>query len=182
MSAQDLDRKRYLQIAAVATGLLVATGVVGAIVQAVNDDERPTAATSTSARVSAAPSLEWGGRSQTERPVPACLDAPAVVIDIVNASFTDGERLRNAQAVEIPSGRTYVGGDVTRADGSRLANRQVWLVDGPVVYAISEQARRHTLLPNGRDVESSYPLSVDLSAYKGELWNCVARADALGPG
>ena len=54
--------------------------------------------------------------------------------------------------------------------------RSARLFSDGVVYAMASAARRHSLLPDGRD------LLDDWITYNDGLTNCIGRADALTPG
>jgi hypothetical protein len=85
---------------------------------------------------------------------PPCRAAPSGVVAAITAAFTDGEQLNNVQAVNAPQDMTYVGGNITRG-GEVLSHADVWLVQHGKIYALSSDARRRTLLPDGRDVASA---------------------------
>lgn len=106
-----------------------------------------------------------------------CQEAPSRIVEIINAAFINGEHIENTQSIDGPRGITYVGGDITSADGKRISSRDTWAVSGGAVYAITSDARRRTLLPDGRDLDP-----FDWPQYNDELADCVARVDALAPG
>lgn len=154
----------------IAAGLVILI-ILGTVVDRSKDDDRPR-----SSEASSTP-------SSTIRPTPApqplnvaCHTAPSAIVDIITASFTNGEQLANAQSIDAPRAMTLVGGDIVGADGSRISSRDAWLVSGGAVYAITSDARRHTLLPDGRDVFE------DWQEYNAELSNCVGRVDSQSPG
>lgn len=92
---------------------------------------------------------------------------------MINAAFTDGEELVNSQSVDGPDSMTYIGGNIDKA-GSRESSGDVWLLSDGVLYALSSDARRRTMLPDGRDLASAG------DDYGSELINCVGRADSAG--
>lgn len=106
-------------------------------------------------------------------PVIACKSAPTAVVAMINAAFTDGEELVNSQSVDGPDSMTYIGGNIDKA-GSRESSGDVWLLSDGVLYALSSDARRRTMLPDGRDLASAG------DDYGSELINCVGRADSAG--
>lgn len=144
----DSDRRRLLLIAAGATALLVLTGIVGTIVQAVNgDDDVPAASTSTrTATSSSAPQRGWGSPTTpatvTQLELP-CQKPPQVLLDEVTGGFLDGQHLENAQSVDLPLAMTMVGGDIVSADGERQNSREAWVYsDGALTYASSSSICR----------------------------------------
>ena len=61
----------------------------------------------------------------------------------------------NAQSVTAPGDMTYIGGNIEAADGVRTPRADVWLVRHGAVFALSSDARRRTLLPDGSDFASA---------------------------
>ncbi|MCV7230647.1 hypothetical protein [Mycolicibacterium komossense] len=97
-----------------------------------------------------------------------CSQAPAGFVDLINKSFTGGETLGNAQSVTGPKDMVYVGGNILH--GSELiSSGDVWLAQHGALYALSSDARKRTLLPDGRDLASAG------DQYGSALVDCVAR-------
>jgi hypothetical protein len=135
-----------------------------------NSSEKPSQSTPMLSRPPAA------APSQTAR-TPSCSPAPAAIVDMINAAFTNGEHLEHAQSVEAPKAVTFVGGNIFGADGTKASSQDAWLVSGGQVYALSSDARRRTLLPDGRDLATDWP------TYSDEVGTCVGdveRAENLG--
>ena len=84
-----------------------------------------------------------------------CTEAPANIVDIINAAFTEDAHLTNPQAVSAPTGLIYVGGNIDDSTGNRVSNDDVWLVHNGAVFALSGDARRRTSLADGRDYASA---------------------------
>lgn len=109
--------------------------------------------------------------TSTAEPVPAkCNEAPAVIVEMINASFTNGQHLEDAQALDGPDASTYVAGNIVRADGERDSSHEAWVFSGGVVYALTSNARRDTLFPDGRDL---FPLFFGQDYAK--LDNCITN-------
>lgn len=141
----------------VVLGVIAAIAVfaaIAAIVEKTGDSEE-TASTSTSS-ATARPTVSTTAAAAAPTPQPVdpvpCQPAPPNIVEIINASFADGaSQLRNAQAVELPQAMTYIGADIYQGD-ERVSSQDRWLVSGGAVFAISPDARRRTLLPDGRDL------------------------------
>lgn len=100
-----------------------------------------------------------------------CKDAPAKIVGLIDESFTDGERLENTQSVTGPSGMVIVGGNIVGKDGERVSSSDSWLMSGGKVFALSSDARRYTLLEDGRDV-----LGDNWTTYNDAVGECVQEA------
>lgn len=156
-------------------GVIAAIAVfaaIAAIVEKTGDSEE-TAPTSTSLATARPTVSTTAAAAPTPQPVEylPCQPAPATVVEIVNASFADGtSQLRNAQAVELPQAMTYIGADIYQGD-ERVSSQDRWLVSGGAVFAISPDARRRTLLPDGRDL-----LPMDDYDERQSLDACVLQA------
>lgn len=96
-----------------------------------------------------------------------------MVVDQIDSAFADGvSRLEHAVAIELPDAMTYIGADIF-IDDKRVSSWDRWLVGGGVVYGISPDARRRTLLPDGREL-----LPLDIAedvAYRNVLDACVLQ-------
>ncbi|MGD9517826.1 hypothetical protein [Mycolicibacterium sp.] len=101
---------------------------------------------------------------------PGCDEAPARIVDLINAAFTDGEHLENAQSVTGPSGMVVVGGNIVDPTGMRVSSADSWVMSGGSIYGLSSDARRHTLVPDGRD------LIPDWTTYNDAVGECVVAA------
>ncbi|MGY1865267.1 hypothetical protein [Nocardia gipuzkoensis] len=53
----------------------------------------------------------------------------------------------------------------------KVSSADVWIVDGPAVYALSSDARRRTTLPDGRQVASAG------DNYGTKVQGCVTTAE-----
>lgn len=84
----------------------------------------------------------------------ACKAAPSSIVALINGAFTDGEQLIRPVALAGPDDVTYIAGDIAR-DGKVLLHANVWLAQGPLVFALSSGARKRTVLPDGRDFWSA---------------------------
>ncbi|MFD6197230.1 hypothetical protein ACFWE3_11050 [Mycobacteriaceae bacterium NPDC060252] len=103
-----------------------------------------------------------------------CKGAPAKIVDIINSSFTDGERLEQSQSVDGPSGTVIVGGNIVSTAGERISSHDSWLMSGGKVFGLSSDARRHTLLPDGRKVVA------DWTTYNDAVGACVGAQNVAG--
>lgn len=97
----------------------------------------------------------------------SCSDAPARIVQLIDASFTDGEHLDNAQSIDGPKGTVVVGGNITAASGERVSSQDSWVMSGGQVFTLTSSARRHSMLPDGRDI------LVDWSSYNDDVGECV---------
>lgn len=104
----------------------------------------------------------------TAAPATNCIQAPPVLVEAINAAFTGGETIDNAQAVNAPSDMTYIGGNILSGT-EVISNRDVWLAQNGAIYALSSDARRRTTLPDGRDIASAG------DEYGGAVIDCLAR-------
>lgn len=99
-----------------------------------------------------------------------CDPAPSAIVDLINASFTTGERLTDAQSVTSIKDMTCLGGNIEFANGVRVSSADVWVVQHGAVFALSSDARRRTLLPVGRDIASAG------DEYGAAVQECVGEA------
>ena len=108
------------------------------------------------------------------RPVPAagpgCDEAPAAIVDMINAAFTNGEHLENALSVPSPPGTVVVGGDIISPTGEKVSSADSWVMSGGAIYGLSSDARQHTLVPDGRDVID------DWTSYNDAIFECVLQS------
>lgn len=89
----------------------------------------------------------------TEETVAAqCDPAPDQYVAVINGSFTDsGLSLGPAYVVVGDDDVQYIGAHIMRGD-ERESSADVWVAQGPAVYALSGSAREYSMLPDGRDV------------------------------
>ena len=103
-----------------------------------------------------------------------CQDAPSRIVDIIDASLTDGEHLEHTQAIEGPHSTTYVGGNIFGANGMKVSSQDTWVLSNGQVYAITSDARQRTLLPDGRHVPLLRP---DWGVYNAAVNTCVGQVE-----
>lgn len=99
---------------------------------------------------------------------------------MVDASFTGGEHLEHAQAIDGPEDETYVAGNIFGPDGKKESSQDTWVLHGGVLYSLTSDARKRTLLPDGRDVaavEFNWPEFTDKV---NECVGAVERAENQG--
>ena len=108
---------------------------------------------------------------------PGCDEAPARIVDLINAAFTDGEHLENTQSVSGPSGMVIVGGNIVDPAGTRVSSADSWLMSGGAIYGLSSDARRHTLVPDGRDL-----IPGNWATYNDAVGECVVAATRAANG
>lgn len=164
------DRKAHY--VAVALAVVAAIWLIGH-----ETNKRHEAAPAPRPSSSAAPTTSQAplAAPTTAREIP-CHEAPAKAVEMIEASFTNAEHLVNTQSVYGPSASVVIGGNIDNADGSRMSSRDSWLLRGGVLYALTSDARRHTLLPDGRDLLN------DWTTYNDAVANCVGRvSDPGGP-
>lgn len=102
---------------------------------------------------------------------PGCDTAPAQIVEMINAAFTDGEHLENVQSVRGPSGMVIVGGNIVDTAGTRVSSADSWVMSGGAIYGLSSDARRHTLVPDGRDL-----IPGNWATYNDAVGECVIAA------
>lgn len=102
---------------------------------------------------------------------PGCGEAPSRIVEMINAAFTNGEHLENMQSVSGPSGMVIVGGNIVDASGTRVSSADSWMMSDGAIYGLSSDARRHTLLPDGRDL-----IPGNWATYNDAVGECVAAA------
>lgn len=114
-------------------------------------------------------------------PVPAagpeCGEAPARIVEMINAAFTNGEHLEHMQSVSGPSGMVIVGGNIVDATGTRVSSADSWVMSAGAIYGLSSDARRHTLLPDGRDL-----ILGNWATYNDAVGECVMAATRAANG
>jgi hypothetical protein len=103
-------------------------------------------------------------------PAAGCLPAPAAIVDIINANFTNGEHLEHAQSVHGTHAETYVGGNIVDTAGTKVSSQDTWVQSDGAVYALTSDARRYTLLPDGRRLETHF---WDWTDYNDAVGKCV---------
>lgn len=145
-----------------AVGLVLVTLMMTEMTKDAMDEAAPT----TSEAV-AAPTPALAPPSTATATVP-CQEAPSMIVDSINAAFTNGETLQNLAAVDLPDAMQYVGGDIFEGD-RRVSSSDRWLVSNGVVYAVSLDARERTLLPDGTDMQPT-----GWEAYHAAFEDCVA--------
>jgi len=102
-----------------------------------------------------------------------CRPAPPVLVDIINGSFTSGEHLEHMQAVHAPEA-TYVGGNIFDSTGRKVSSQDTWAELDGAMFAITSDARRRTLLPDGRHfpgIEREWP------EYNAAVSKCVGAVE-----
>lgn len=90
---------------------------------------------------------------------------------MINAAFTNGEHLENMQSVSGPSGMVIIGGNIVDTAGTRVSSADSWLMSGGAIYGLSSDARRHTLVPDGRDL-----IPGNWATYNDAVGECVLAA------
>lgn len=96
----------------------------------------------------------------------ACDEAPARIVDIINASFTNGQQLGEGVALDGPKASTYVAGNIYTADGQRDSSHNAWVFQNGAVFALTKDARRDTMLADGRDL-------VPVDFFSGDDWSTL---------
>lgn len=84
----------------------------------------------------------------------ACGPAPVALVELINQSFTGGEQLARATAVNAPRDMVYIAGDI-EAGGQRVSSADVWLYQHGAILALSSDARKRTMFADGRDFASA---------------------------
>ncbi|AMS02187.1 membrane protein [Mycobacterium phage Pipsqueaks] len=165
-------------VVAIATGAFVAGCAGGCMIGGTSDDVSSKTATTTVTRtVDNALGRTAAVPAPIEPPVAqatGCSEAPAKVVDVINASFTNGEHLENAQSISGPSGMVIVGGNITTPSGERVSSQDSWVMSDATVYALTSDARRHTMLPDGRQLIDNWP------EYNDAVGTCVGIATRSG--
>ncbi|MDN4519601.1 hypothetical protein QYF68_17520 [Mycolicibacterium austroafricanum] len=98
-------------------------------------------------------------------------------MEMITAAFTNGEHLENMQSVTGPSGMVIVGGNIVDPDGTRVSSADSWVMSGGAIYGLSSDARRHTLVPDGRDL-----ISGSWATYNDAVGECVIAATRAANG
>jgi hypothetical protein len=153
---------------------IVCVALLGGIIAMVKWQAPDRVATPSSPPVVPVPTIERTLPPKLARPA-VCQEAPAAVVDAINAGFSDGLHLEDAQSLDGPDGSTFVGGNIVRPDGGPWASYQGWIYLKGVAYALTEDARVSGRFPDGRDVTS-------LDYYKDQyqrLANCVINVARL---
>jgi len=70
---------------------------------------------------------------------------------MIEASLTGGAETLGEVFVAY-DGYTWIGANIYGADGSKLSNADVWIVDEVLPMALSGSARQYSLLLDGRDL------------------------------
>ena len=96
---------------------------------------------------------------------------------MVDAAFADGEHLENAQSVRGPSGMVIVGGNIVDTAGTRVSSADSWVMVAGEIYGLSSDARRHTLVPDGRDL-----IPGNWATYNDAVGECVVAATRAANG
>lgn len=138
-------------------------GVVMASVLVVSCSGGHTTYVTPSARPPSAATATSASPSATAAPI-ACQPAPAALVQLINAAFTDGEQLDHPAAVNGPNDATYIAGDITKAK-EVVSHADVWLSQHGALFALSSDARKRTILADGRDI-----------AYAGDEYGSAAQA------
>lgn len=135
-----------------------------------------TTTTTTPPTVAPTASERWlaPSTSSSTAAAAACDEAPARVVEMINAAFTNGEHLEHAQAVRGPNAMTFVGGNIYDAAGERVSSEDAWVLSNGAVYALTSDARRRTLLQDGRDLDQNWTQRVE------PLGACVSRVARAG--
>ncbi|APE36421.1 hypothetical protein BOX37_23600 [Nocardia mangyaensis] len=103
----------------------------------------PTAARST-ATATAPTTAPSQGRSSR------CVEAPDQYVAVIDAAFNDsGHSLGEPWAIR-DGDRWWIGGHIMEGE-RRVSSADVWVTDGPAVFALSGGARRNSMLVDGRD-------------------------------
>lgn len=110
-----------------------------------------------------------------------CHEAPQRIVDMIDAAFTDpGEHLEHAQAVDGPQSMVYVGGNIFDSTGQKVSSQDTWVMSNGQLYALTSDARRRTLLPDGRDLEAHYWTWTDYNDAVGKCVGALERAANQG--
>lgn len=165
MAARRRLNRRILIGFGVAVALLVIVVMIGSL----SAEDRPAPSAGTSPATTAPVALPT-----MAAPPSTCSDAPTAIVDIINASFTDGQHLEHAQAVTGPNSTTYVGGNIFDAAGVKESSQDTWVLSDGVVYAITSDARQRTTLPDGRDVEG---IALEWPGYNDAVGACVGQLE-----
>ena len=107
---------------------------------------------------------------------PGCDEAPARIVEMINAAFANGEHLENMQSVSGPSGMVIVGANIVDPSGTRVSSADSWVMSGGAIYGLSSDARRHTLVPDGRDLIPDWP------TFNDAVGECVIAATRAANG
>lgn len=99
-----------------------------------------------------------------------CKEAPERVVDIINSQFTNGEHLAHAQSVEGTNAETFVGGNIMSGE-TKVSSQNTWVLRNGAVFALTSNARRYTMLPDGRK------LVTDWSDFNAMVSECVGRVE-----
>ncbi|MDM2398184.1 hypothetical protein PP613_04020 [Mycobacteroides abscessus] len=105
-----------------------------------------------------------------------CREAPSRIVDIIDAQFTNGEHLTHAQSVDGTHAETFIGGNIFRGN-LKISSQDTWVLHNGVVYSLTSDARRHSMLRDGRNIATDWS---DFSAVVGECVGRVERAANQG--
>lgn len=162
-------RKISTKALLIAAAVFIAVVVVGNGIQ--SRDEENKAANSSTTKTRATSTRVAPPIAPMPTPTVRCKDAPAGIVAMIDAAFTDGKHLENAQSIDLPKAMTIVGGNIVDPDGTRVSSQDSWLLSGGIVYALTSDARRRTMLPDGRDL-----LYFDWTTYNDQVGTCVGQA------
>lgn len=104
-----------------------------------------------------------------------CHDAPSRTVDIINGGFTNGEHLEDTASIDGPSASVIIGGNITSAAGERESSHEAWLYADGQVYALTKNARRHSMFSDGRDL-----VGANWVDYFSQLSDCITAATRGG--
>lgn len=115
----------------------------------------------------------------TMQPIsPPCRPAPPVLVDMINSLFTSGEHLEHTQSVHAPDA-TYIGGNIIGADGRKVSSQDTWVELDGAIFAITSDARRRTLAPDGRDLAG---IDMEWPTYNAAVNECVGVVERQSRG
>lgn len=163
------QRKISIKALLIAAALLIAVVAVGNVIQSRNEEAK--SASSSATKTGATSARVATPVAPMPTPEAHCKDAPSGVVAVIDAAFTDGEHLENTQAIDLPKAMTIIGGNIVNSAGKRVSSQDSWLFSDGAVYALTSDARRRTMLPDGRDL-----LYFDWATYSYQVGTCVGRA------
>lgn len=105
----------------------------------------------------------------------ACDPAPARLVEMINAGFTDGEHLEDVTALSAPRAGTYIAGNIYTENGRSLSSHNAWVYTNGAIYALTKDARKHSLFTDGRNLVPDFFSSADWELL-GQCINAAARA------
>lgn len=107
---------------------------------------------------------------------PGCDEPPARIVEMINAGFTNGEHIEDVAALDGDNASTYVAGNIYEASGARGSSHNAWLYRDGAIYALTKDARRHTLFTDGRGMIPDDFFSGADWELLGQCINASARA------